>query len=264
MQTDEQKLLLAINAALEAGKEVNRIYHEGFEVEWKEDKSPVTKADLASDAIIRESLASSGLEIISEEVEQLGYEDRKHLDQYWCVDPIDGTRDFVNKTDNFCICIALIKNHKAHIGVIYLPVNNELYYGINGKGAYKAIAKEPVAQISDLASSSMPTEQQPEAFTVVATNYHMNSKTQAYIEQKQKEIPNMQVLKVGSAIKFCILADGKAHHYPRFGKMNDWDIAAGHAILEAAGGTVEPMFETEFKYNDEKLYRENFFAWMRR
>lgn len=263
MQTDNELLLLAINAAWKAGCAVQDIYNEGFEVEWKEDNSPVTKADLLADDIIRQELQPAGINILSEEAEKMPFSERKNWQQYWCVDPIDGTRDFINKTNNFCVCIALIRDQKAYMGIIYLPVTKTMYYGINnGSGAFKAKMDASVNSFTELNAQKMPSQQPSKALTLLATSYHMNSKTQNFIQAQQEQYPDMRLLRVGSAIKFCRLADGEAHLYPRFGKMNDWDIAAGHAILEAAGGSIEPMFEKEFLYNDEKLYRENFFAWM--
>lgn len=260
---DHKSLLLtAINAAILAGAEVEKIYENGFSVELKADNSPVTEADLAADAIIREQLVSTDLFVLSEEVAQEKYEDRKHRTDYWCVDPIDGTRGFVERNGEFCVCIALIINRRAYAGVIYQPIEKRLYYGMKDFGAYKANPTGTVTSFDQLQSVTMPSVLEHSHFIMLSTSYHMNTRTASYIQEVQDKNPESEVKRIGSALKYCLLADGEAHHYPRFGQMCDWDIAPGQAILEAAGGSLVPMLPSnELLYNSENLYLENFFCW---
>lgn len=246
------------------------MYDTAFNVQYKEDDTPLTQADQrASDKII-ELLHETNIPVLSEEGEHFSFEKRKSLKQLWVVDPLDGTKEFVKRNGEFTVNIALIENNKPVIGVIFSPVFKDLYFAANGWGSFKinrhnfiaiekGLTKVPFENLIHTASK-LPHTNYPEVYTIVASRSHLSSETYAYIEEKKQQHGEVNIVNTGSSIKMCWVAEGIANEYPRFGPTMEWDTAAGQAILENANcelidlSTQKPML-----YNREEL-RNNWFT----
>ncbi len=262
-----QKFILQypIRAALEAGKAILEIYEASSEIEvlQKEDNSPLTKADQASNDVINSYLSRTEFPVISEENKQTEFSTRKQWDTCWIVDPLDGTKEFIKKNGEFTVNIALCKNGKPTFGVIYVPVTRELYYGdVESGQAYKTLANDQHELSGALFQESdrlIPAAAATDTLKVVGSRSHMNAETEAFIKAMQERYENIEIVSKGSSLKFCMVAEGRAHVYPRFAPTMEWDTAAGSAIVEAAGlkvvvrGTDEPL-----RYNKENLLNPYF------
>ena len=236
-----------IKIAKDASVAVMEIYKKDFSVDYKDDKSPLTEADLVANEIICSSLKKlyPHIPIMSEENKQIEYEVRKNWEYYWCIDPIDGTKEFVKKNGEFTINIALIYKNRPALGVVYAPVLDEIYYAKEGEGAFKDGAELPI--IKD-----------KEKFVAVASKSHRDEKTDKFIADiqtnKEKEIRS-----IGSSLKLCLVASGIADIYPRFAPTMEWDTAAAHAIvLESGGSVIEYETKQEMRYNKENLLNNSF------
>ena len=210
--------------ALKAGEIIMEIYKKDFSIEYKDDKSPLTEADLKSNELICNELNRlySNIPIMSEENKQVSYDTRKDWEYYFCVDPIDGTKEFIKKNDEFTINIALIYKNRPILGVVYAPALNELYWA-DGKNSYKNMNKLP------LNINQTPKQK----LFVVASKSHLSPETQEFIDNlDSKEIK--QVSK-GSSLKLCMVAEGIADIYPRLAPTMEWDTAAADAIVRCAG-----------------------------
>ncbi len=249
---------LAKAAAIEAGEVILKIYASGdFGVEMKSDQSPLTLADKAAHSIIASHLAKTGLPILSEEGSSIAYEDRKKWDYFWLVDPLDGTKEFVKKTGEFTVNIALMRSGIPVAGVVYAPCIDVLYYGSRENGVYK-IDKGKRIQLS-FVSQKRTIEQlrQKEKITIVASKSHMNEETKDFIEQFQN--PNLSSM--GSSLKLMLLAEGVADIYPRLAPTMEWDTAAGDALLRSLNfGVYQTDLQTELLYNKENLLNPSFIA----
>ena len=238
-----------IDISLEAGDAIMEIYESGdFNVETKSDNSPLTRADSASHNIIKKRLLEKYPEIplMSEEGKQIPYEERKNWETYWLVDPLDGTKEFIKRNGEFTTNIALIRNNYPVLGVIYAPVLKTLYFGENGKGAFAQIVGENVRQIH--------VAQSTEAGVVVVKSRSHSS------EDEEKVLGQWDIVDTinkGSSLKFCMVAEGKAHIYYRHGPTWEWDTGAGQAIVEAAGGSVTANGE-RLRYNKEIIKNSSF------
>ena len=224
---------LAINAALEAGKAIMRIYldpKQDFCIEKKADNSPLTLADKAAHNCIVRHLEQTGIPILSEEGAHLPYEVRKAWHRLWVVDPLDGTKEFIKKNGEFTVNIALVEDGQPVLGVIYVPANDVLYAGVVGEGAWKEEKGEKKIVNCKLSNSQI--------FTVVASRSHLTPETEEYIAEMQKKHDNVQLVSSGSSLKICLVAEGTADVYPRFAPTMEWDTAAGDAIARAAGREV--------------------------
>ncbi|BAF72668.1 3'(2'),5'-bisphosphate nucleotidase CysQ [Sulfurovum sp. NBC37-1] len=209
--------------ALEAGKIIMEIYNRDFSIEYKDDRSPLTEADLASHDVIVKRLEKYGIHVMSEESRTIDYDRRKAWEYYWCIDPIDGTKEFIKKNGEFTINIALIHHNMPVLGVVYAPALNDMYTAKQGQGAFKNGKKMP------LQSNSAPSDK----ISVVASKSHLSDETQAFIDAlNAKEI--VQVSK-GSSLKLCMVAEGKADIYPRLAPTMEWDTAAADAIVRESG-----------------------------
>lgn len=218
--------------ARQAGKLILEYYESDYEVEIKTDDSPVTQADIAADKLI-----CAGLQELAPEIPIISEEGNKVLppntNRFWLVDPLDGTKGFINKTGQFTVNIGLIENGKPTLGVIYIPTEDRMFSGIVGQGAM--LDGAPI-------SCRKPPE---EGLIVVASKSHSCALTNEFITalKVQKYAP------AASSLKFCMLAEGVADLYPRFGTTMEWDVAAGHAILRAAGGEMTNPDGSEFQYD---------------
>lgn len=252
-----QNLKTAITAALEAGKEILEIYHsKDFEVELKGDNSPLTKADLASHNVIMEHLAETKIPVLSEEGKSIPYIDRKDWSQLWIVDPIDGTKEFIKRNGEFTVNIALIENQKTVIGVIYVPVLNDLYFSTNEIGAFKVKVNLEDYNIDSLLNvgEKLPLERDDKTFTVVASRSHMSPETETYVAGMRRKHGEVNLISKGSSLKLCMVAEGQADCYPRFAPTMEWDTAAGQAICEHAGfEVIDWTTKKSMLYNREEL-----------
>lgn len=209
--------------ALSAGNTIMEIYNRDFSIEYKDDKSPLTEADLASNDVIVQGLQKYGIPILSEEGKSIDYDDRKAWEYYWCIDPIDGTKEFIKKNGEFTVNIALIHHNAPILGVVYAPALHDMYVGKKGFGAYKNGEKLPLRVNTELS----------EKMSVVASKSHLSEETQAFIDALEtKEIE--QVSK-GSSLKLCMVAEGEADIYPRLAPTMEWDMAAADAIVRESG-----------------------------
>lgn len=257
-------LLEAIAAAIAAGEAVLEIYGSGFSVEQKEDKSPLTLADKRSHEIIAHHLKTAdiiSLPVLSEEGMNIAYEERKAWEYYWLVDPLDGTKEFIRRNGEFTVNIALMKKDRPVMGVVLLPVKDILYFAAEGTGAFKLSGTSKTKNRRTLEeikkeAISLPEKSQAvkRPYTVIASRSHMSDETSSFIDAIRNEYGAIEIISAGSSLKFCLVAEGTADIYPRFGPTMEWDTAAGQAIVEQAGGTVL-MHGTDqpLRYNKENL-----------
>jgi len=239
--------------AKQAGEAIMEIYGEDdFAVEMKDDKSPLTAADKASHEVIVAGLRKHfpDIPILSEEGADIPYEERKNWQRFWLVDPLDGTKEFIKRNGEFTVNIALIENQTPVIGVVYVPVQEKMYSGIVGTGAWleaKALTLKP--QASSLKPLHVRSIDPERGLTVVMSRSHPSPELEEYL----KGINVAEALPVGSSLKLCVVAEGTADLYPRLGPTMEWDTAAGHAVVVAAGGRVETSEGEPLRYNKEKL-----------
>jgi len=250
-------LKIAIEAALEAGKEILEIYKsDDFEVEIKGNNSPLTKADKASHNVIVSYLEKTNIPILSEEGKEITYEKRKDWNQLWIVDPIDGTKEFIKRNGEFTVNIALIENQKTSLGVIFVPALGDLYFSNLELGAFKVNIDLNNYNLDTILESAtkLPISREDNTFTIVASRSHMSPETEEYVEEMRKKHGEVQLISKGSSLKLCMVAEGTADCYPRFAPTMEWDTAAGQAICEHAGFDVLD-WETKkaMLYNREEL-----------
>ena len=228
--------------AREAGRAILAIYATDFAVENKTDNSPLTAADMAAHRAIcrRLSAVSPGIPILSEESAQISFNERRRWRQYWLVDPLDGTREFIKRNGDFSVNIALVENRQAILGVIHIPVTNITYSAALGRGARRTGADNHASPIRVKKTS-------PGRITVAGSRSRANQRLRAFIAGLDRP----EVLSVGSALKFCLIAEGRADIYPRFGPTSEWDTAAAQAIVEEAGGIVVDTDFRPLRYNSK-------------
>ncbi|PRX43526.1 3'(2'),5'-bisphosphate nucleotidase CysQ [Salegentibacter salegens] len=258
-----EDFLVAIQASVKAGIEIMNIYkNDDFQVELKEDDSPVTIADKSANAIINDFLKSTGIPIISEENEEIAFSERDKWNKCWIVDPLDGTKEFIKKSGEFTVNIALIENNKPVFGVIYIPVSKELYYGdVKAKRSFKVVIddEKKVEDLSKNAQEIFPGFVQ-KTINVAGSRSHINKETLGFIEAiKEKYDQDVKVIPKGSSLKFCLIAEGLIDVYPRLGPTMEWDTAAGHAICKAVGlKVIDKETEMEMVYNRKNLLNNSF------
>lgn len=220
-----QYLEACCTIAQEAGTILMRYFRDGFATQHKPDQSPVTDADLAANRFICEALLklTPDIPVVAEEDEVVTRE--KHA-MFWLVDPLDGTKAFVKREPEFSVNIGLIKDRRPVLGVLYAPPQDILYYGAVGQGAFR---------IMNGTATVIAAREAPEKLVITRSKSHPSAATAAYL----RNLNIGEMISMSSAIKFCLVAEGRADIYPRFGRTMEWDTAAGHAIVEAAGGRVE-------------------------
>ncbi|SET50047.1 3'(2'),5'-bisphosphate nucleotidase [Marinobacter segnicrescens] len=233
-----------------ASRKVMEIYQTDFEVQTKDDNSPITAADIASHHVIVDGLKAltPDIPILSEESANAPWDERKGWARFWLVDPIDGTKDFTNRTGEFTVNIALIENGEPVMGVVTAPALEEAYWGIKGQGAWKREA--------DGSTRKLEVVNPPKAVRAVASKNHMNEETRTFIEQ----LGDHELVQAGSSLKFCRIAEGQADIYPRLGPTCEWDTGAAHAVLVAAGGKVTQLDGTPLAYGKEDVLNPYFVA----
>ena len=261
-KTKEELLLASVSAALDAGRAIMEVYTDpaaDFQVETKADNSPLTIADKKSNAVITGHLSPMGIPVLSEESRVMPYEQRREWRRLWVVDPLDGTKEFIKRNGEFTVNIALVEDGSPVMGVIYVPVLRELYWGLAGNGAGKVTGcgtDSAFASLDELKaqSSALPCFERSGAVVAVASRSHLNEETEAFISGLARRFGNVETASKGSSLKFCLVAEGAADVYPRFAPTMEWDTAAGQAIAEAAGCRVELAdCSAPLAYNKENL-----------
>ena len=265
-----QYIPVFIKTAANAGKEILRIYNEDdFGVRLKSDDSPLTRADVASHGVIKKALNNKfpSLPLLSEEGKDIPFEERRKWQMFVCIDPLDGTKEFIKRNGEFTINIALIHDHRPVIGVIYVPVKDTLYLGGTDIGSFRICGFYNLySELNSWPFShnhmvSLPSANRNRAFTIVGSRSHMNEETQNYINELQRNYRKIEMISAGSSLKFCLVAEGSADVYPRFAPTMEWDTAAGQAILEGAGGSVHYTdSELPLEYNKPNLINPSFIA----
>lgn len=247
----EKYLMTAIPAAVKAGQAILEVYRSDFDVEQKSDNSPLTMADRKSNDIILDALSSTQIPVLSEEGRETPYEQRKTWERLWIVDPLDGTKEFIKRNDEFTVNIALVEYGQPILGVIYVPVKNELYFAAQGYGAFK-LNNPSVDQLIDFnigeaglldelaaASERLPLAADADKpLTIVGSRSHAGPELEAFVEQKRQEYDRLEFISAGSSLKICLVAEGRADLYPRMGPTCEWDTAAGQAIAEISGAKL--------------------------
>ena len=237
---------------VEAGSAIMDVYHTDYDIQIKTDNSPVTEADKKANTIISNKLnqLTPDIPILSEEGRNIPFSERENWTSFWLIDPLDGTKEFIKKNDEFTVNIALIENGRPIFGVVYAPALDLLYWGEVGEGAYKKSGDSAEVKINILVELNSPV-------LVAGSRSHPSERMNAFMGQfKESEVRPM-----GSSLKVCLVADGSVHLYPRLGPTMEWDTGAAHAILKASGGeaiihgTNEPL-----RYNKENLLNPEFIA----
>ncbi len=234
--------------AKKAGDEIMKIYQQDFEVDYKKDNSPLTKADIKSNEIITESLEDlyPEIPILSEENNEVPYNIRKNWEYFWLIDPLDGTKEFVKKNGEFTVNIALIYKNMPVLGVIYASVLKILYYAQKDQGAFKQ-EKNKKPQRLPLCKHT-----NKDILKVIVSKSHFNQETKDFVDNLKNQHKKIEFINVGSSLKFCLIAEGKADIYPRLASTMEWDTAAGQSIVEQTGGKViEFKTQKSLKYNKQ-------------
>ncbi|MBT1707408.1 3'(2'),5'-bisphosphate nucleotidase CysQ [Fulvivirgaceae bacterium PWU5] len=244
-------LPIALRAAREACQVILDVYTSGdFQAEAKGDQSPVTRADKLAHAVIAEHLAPAGLFVLSEEGKEMPYDTRKDLPYFWMVDPLDGTKEFLKRNGEFTVNIAIIHQQRPVLGVVAVPVSGDVYYAVEGHGAFRMRAEK----VEALTRRTSVTLDQPR-LRVVASRSYMNAETKDFVDAL--EAPSL--LSKGSSLKFLLLAEGAADVYPRYAPTMEWDTAAPHVILHETGLRIlEAGLEEELVYNKPSLLNPSF------
>ncbi|GAB6045609.1 3'(2'),5'-bisphosphate nucleotidase CysQ [Caminibacter profundus] len=252
-----------LEIARKAGEEVLKIYNKDFEVEYKDDKSPLTEADKKSHLMILDGLNNLSIKnidsifpILSEEGNDIPYEERKNWEYFWMIDPLDGTKEFVKKNGEFTINIALIYKNEPIFGVVYAPVLDWIYFNDN-ESAYK-IEKDKLIKL--------PIKRSDDKFIIVASRSHLNEETKKFIKSlttydHQLSSIVYDFISIGSSLKLCLVAEGKADIYPRLAPTMEWDTAAADAVVRKAGKKVYKINTSDYSlstidylfYNKENL-----------
>lgn len=238
--------------AREAGDHILTVYQQDFSVETKDDDSPLTQADRAAHTSITQALErlEPKLPVLSEEGTETPYDQRRGWENFWLVDPLDGTKEFINKNGEFTVNIALIQDQRPIIGVVHAPALGVTYLGVKGKGAFRVTdnSRDPIY------ARTLEEGQ----LTVVASRSHRDST----IDTLLSRLPEHQITSVGSSLKFCRVAEGQADLYPRFGQTAEWDTAAAQCVVETAGGRVVDLERNPLTYNkDESLMNPGFIVY---
>ena len=238
--------------AKDAGNSIMDVYGTDFEVQLKDDQSPVTKADKNAHVLIENGLKKidESIPILSEEGKNIQYDDRKEWRRFWLVDPLDGTKDFIKKNDEFTVNIALIEGQSPVFGVVYAPATKLLYWGGEICGTWKQESNSPAQKIN------VNTEFHG-TIMIASSRSHPSPKMKDFLLQFEK----YELTPMGSSLKICLVSDGTVHIYPRLGPTMEWDTAASHAILKYAGGEMMQAGKNKtLKYNKKDLLNPEFIA----
>ena len=255
---DNKKLILEIcNISIRAGNKILEYYKDDIEVTHKNDSSPLTKADLASNKIIKTALHNldTTIPILSEE-SLVEWGTRKSWNKYWLVDPLDGTKEFIKNNGEFTVNIALVEKNNPILGVIFAPAKSVIYFAKKGYGTFTIDTSVELNSLEKATQIFVFKKSDP--VRIIGSRSHSNNSFTTWVNEK---FPKAQIIQAGSSLKFCLIADGNADIYPRFGPTSEWDIAAGHIILNEAGGKILTLSNKEIKYNKkESLLNSEFIA----
>jgi len=257
---------MAIKASVEAGKAILVHYNSTYAIEYKSDNSPLTTADKEAHNCIVEYLKTTDLPILSEEGKNIEYEQRKSWNLFWLVDPLDGTKEFINGNGEFTVNIALIKDNVPTMGIIYVPVWGLLYFGTLEHGSYMInLLNNDINEITTIQEVIKKADKLPIAYnrkiTIMGSRSHQTEENNDLINSFASHFDEVNIVNAGSSLKFCRMAEGAADFYPRLGPTMEWDTAAGHAICKYAG--VEVLIyqsEEELNYNKINLLNPYFLA----
>lgn len=260
-------MLELLKIAKKAGDAILEVYNTEFDVECKEDNSPLTQADMNSNKVISDFLGSFEymgeiLPVLSEEGRKIPYSERKDWKRFWIVDPLDGTKEFVRRNGEFTVNIGLIQDSYPVLGIIYVPVQKIMYFASEGFGSYMYVDKGMSVEdfmsfeqfLKKCVKMQTARKNSDEKVFVVASRSHLNRETEEFIDCLRNDYNEVEAVSSGSSLKFCLVAQGKAQFYPRFAPTMEWDTAAGQCIVEQAGGNVFLKDgKTRFSYNKEDL-----------
>jgi 3'(2'), 5'-bisphosphate nucleotidase len=262
----DKLILTAIIAAKRAGEAILEVYGSDFAVEQKDDKSPLTLADKRSHEIIMDVLQqtitvnNSTVPILSEEGKEIPYDERKKWEYFWLVDPLDGTKEFVKRNGEFTVNIALIHKHKPVLGIIYIPVKDVFYFAAINFGTYKLENSEiltgdlSIKELIDKSEKLPLNNNNKTSLTVIGSRSHTSEEFSEFVRRLNEKYKNVEFISSGSSLKLCLVAEGIADVYPRFGPTMEWDTAAGQAIAEQAKCTVMDTQTNEpLSYNKNNL-----------
>lgn len=245
--------------AIEAGEIIMEVYESGFDVDIKTDNSPVTSADLAANKYIEGELKklSTHFPVLSEESVKLSFKERSSKETYWLVDPLDGTKEFINRRDHFTVNIALIHKNESILGVIYAPALEKSYFAYRGSGSYKQMGKIVTAKSQRIKARKFI---QGKAI-FVASRVHSGNVMHDFLDNYEEDLGAFELQSIGSSLKMCMVAEGKADLYPRLWLTSEWDTAAAHCIVDEAGGKIVKTDMTPLLYNTkDSLLNPYFFA----
>jgi len=250
-----QLLPEVLRIALQAGDIIMDVYENGFEIETKQDNSPVTTADMAAHHFIESALKqlSPQFPVLSEESAHLPFAERASRETYWLVDPLDGTKEFIKRRDSFTVNIALIDQHQSVLGVVYAPAMKVSYFASLGSGSYKQVEAGKEEQIY--------TREMPALPVFAGSRSHIGKQLEAFLNNVKKAHGNYQLLSMGSSLKMCLVAEGAADLYPRLWLTSEWDTAAAHCIVNEAGGKLVQTDMSPLRYNTkDSLLNPYFFT----
>lgn len=259
MEKFPENYLTALKAAIAASSVIMEIYQQGFKPTYKNDGSPVTEADLASSKKIIEILKQTGFPVLDEESIKADYEVRKSWEYYWCVDPLDGTKEFIKQNGEFVVNIALIYQHEAIFGVIASPVKKDLLLGGGSFGSYYTTFED--AESPKKWMKLIPATRTNSPLVMISSRSHFSGISLDFVNMLKDHFKDVRSVRRGSAMKFYNLAFRQADVYPRFAPTMEWDIAAGQAILEGIGGEILNYNTNQpLRYNKENLVNPDFVA----
>ena len=258
----EYLLPCAFNAAVRAGAEIMKVYNSNeYNVEVKSDKSPLTIADRLAHNKIKEMLGETRIPILSEEGREILYDERKNWEMFWLVDPLDGTKEFIKRNNEFTVNIALMVDNKCAGAIVYVPYLGKIYFAEEGGGAklLEGVQPDENASYSDAdirhRAQSLPLAAAAhDTFRVAVSRSHQTVSTKRYIDKMREKYPDLELIEQGSSYKFCLIAEGVIDYYPRTTRTYEWDTAAAELILVEAGGTVRSLPKREkLQYNKSDL-----------
>lgn len=245
--------------AIEAGGKIMAVYETDFDIEIKSDDSPVTTADLAANAHIEQELKNltTQFPFLSEESAHLSFVERSKLETYWLVDPLDGTKEFINRGDSFTVNIALIHENKSILGVIYAPALELSYFAFKGHGSFKQEGKVYTSEAHSIQARRFTKDQA----VFVGSRAHSGDAMQNFLDNFKADLGEYDLQSMGSSLKMCMVAEGTADLYPRLWLTSEWDTAAAHCIVDEAGGSIVKTDMSPLLYNTkDSLLNPYFFA----
>jgi 3'(2'), 5'-bisphosphate nucleotidase len=261
MKIDLTFLKSLVEIGKESSKIIMNIYDSNFTYNFKSDNSPVTQADIASNDFLNNTLKQNfNFPILSEEgIKEFNFKD---IDKpFWCIDPLDGTKEFIKKNGEFTVNIALIENKIPVLGVVYTPVTKELYFSEKDFGSFKIESITKFDELSLKRVINLSKSNSPKDYTIVVSRSHLNKDTTDFITEKKQKFKEILLKQFGSSLKICKVAENKANCYPRLGPTMEWDTAAAHAVVKYSGKSlVKFNSKDELTYNKESLLNPFFVA----